>query len=69
MSGEYTTYGALAGAELSYLIQGANIYFITGDVVGQGADGEPVLTNVEVLGKAELIRETGCYRTAERTGE
>ena len=62
MSGEYFAYGALQGAELSYLMQGVNIYFITGAVVGKGADGEPLLSNVETLGRATYNKETGGYK-------
>lgn len=60
-SGEYCCYGALEGAELSYLIQASPIYFITGEVVGKGSDGEPVISNIEVLGEATYNKITGKY--------
>lgn len=61
-TGEYSCYGALQGAELSYLIQGADIYFITGEKCGTGSDGEPLLKNVKLLAQAKYNRETGGYK-------
>lgn len=55
-TGTYQTYGALPGAELAYLIKGANVYFVTGECVGKGSDGEPLLTNVKILGKATYTK-------------
>lgn len=33
-------------------MRGANIYFVTGDVVGTGSDGEPLLANVKIIAEA-----------------
>lgn len=53
VTGRYSTYGALAGAEIAYALQDAPVYLVTGEEVGRGADGEPLLTNVKVLGTLE----------------
>lgn len=50
--GCYDIFGSLPGAEISYRISGAPIYFIRGDRIGTGSDGEPLLTNVSVVAPA-----------------
>lgn len=47
------TGNSLEGAAINYIIKGAPIYFITGEEVGTGSDGEPLLSNAQIL--AELI--------------
>lgn len=54
VTGCYKCYGALQGAEINYLMRGANIYFVTGDVVGTGSDGEPLLANVNIIAEAHV---------------
>ena len=54
LTGAYNTYGALPGAEISYLMRNANIYLITGDVVGVGSDGEPVINNAKIVAQLAL---------------
>lgn len=43
--------GGLPGAMLQYMISGAKVYLLTGDYVCNGSDGEPVITNVKVIGQ------------------
>ena len=44
----------LQGAVIQYIIQQANIYFVTGKEVGTGSDNEPLLADVEILSQAQF---------------
>lgn len=56
VTGNYSTYGALAGAEISHVLRGSNAYLVKGTEVGMGSDGEPVISNAKVLKK---LKRTG----------
>jgi hypothetical protein len=55
------TGGGLDGAALSYLIEGADIYLVTGTEVGYGSDGEPVLADVEIVASLEFDAAKNGY--------
>jgi len=57
MTGLYNPYGALPGAEINYLIKGANIYLVTGEEVGRGSDGEPLLKDVKTVATLKFTEE------------
>lgn len=60
ISGEYKISGSgLEGAMIAYTIKGAPIYFVTGEEVGKGSDGEPLLENAKVLSRAIATGEGG----------
>lgn len=54
VSDTWMTDGAMVGTLVSYLAQGLPARLVTGDEIGSGSDGEPVLADVEVV--AELVR-------------
>lgn len=45
-TGTYQAWGALPGAEIAHLMRGSKIWLVTGDKVGTGSDGEPLLSNI-----------------------
>lgn len=55
------TGSGLEGAALVYLLQGAPIYLIQGEVVGTGSDGEPLLGSARVIGTLAFDREKDGY--------
>lgn len=59
-TGTYQPFGALPGAEIAHLMQGSKILLVTGDKVGTGSDGEPLLANVIII--AELEYTDGEYK-------
>lgn len=61
ISCEYKICGSgFAGALITYTIKRAPIYFVTGEEVGKGSDGEPLLKNVKVLSEA-CVTDKGGY--------
>lgn len=62
IAGAYKRCGSgLDGAEISYAIQGAPMYFIAGDECGTGSDGEPLLDNPVVLAGAKYDKDKNGY--------
>lgn len=47
----YVPYGALAGAEIAYRLQGASAYLISGETNGRGSDGEPTVKGAKIITK------------------
>jgi hypothetical protein len=43
--------GTDAGAAIAYVFEQAPVYLLTGEQVGKGSDGEPVLKNVSIVSK------------------
>ncbi len=66
-TGTYQTFGALPGAEIAHLLRGSKILLVTGDKVGTGSDGEPLLANVIII--AELKYTDGEYKSPEKGGK
>lgn len=60
-TGTYQPFGALPGAEIAHLLRGSKILLVTGDKVGTGSDGEPLLSNVRIIAELELEPDGG-YR-------
>lgn len=60
-TGTYQPFGALPGAEIAHLLRGSKIWLVTGDKIGAGSDGEPLLTNVIIIAELELEPDGG-YR-------
>lgn len=62
VNGCYTISGnALEGAMISYILQRAPIYFIAGEEVGTGSDGEPLLKDPKILGNAQFDLDKNGY--------
>lgn len=59
-TGTYQPFGALPGAEIAHLLRGSKIWLVTGDKVGTGSDGEPLLSNIKII--AELEYTDGVYK-------
>lgn len=58
VNAQYTLSGTgLLGALISYTMQGVQPYIITGEEVGKGSDGEPILKNVKIVGSAVNTRD------------
>lgn len=55
------TGGGLDGAMITYAIKDAPIYFISGEEVGAGSDGEPCLINVKILSGAIFDKNKGGF--------
>lgn len=55
-----TGYG-LDGAMITYVIQGAPAYFLSGEECGTGSDGEPVIKNAKILSSARYDAEKDGY--------
>lgn len=55
------TGSGLDGAMIAYAMQGAPVYFITGEECGTGSDGEPLLQNVKILAGAKFDRQKDGY--------
>ena len=60
-TGTYQPFGALPGAEIAHLLRGSQILLVTGDKVGTGSDGEPLLANVIIITELEYTTD-GEYR-------
>ncbi len=46
------------GAAINYLIKGAPVYLIKGEAAGTGSDGEPVISDAEIV--AELVFDSSA---------
>jgi hypothetical protein len=60
LTGKYSfdeNYGIVSDAHMGYVIAGERPYAVTGEVVGKGSDGEPVLRNVKKVGDLELSED------------
>jgi len=62
VAGAYKRCGqGLDGAMIAYALQGAPMYFITGDECGTGSDGEPLLNSPKVLSSAQYNASKDGY--------
>jgi hypothetical protein len=59
--------GINSDAHMSYVLRGVNPYAVTGDVVGRGSDGEPVLANVKKLGT--FVKSENGYVLPRKKGK
>lgn len=48
---------ALADAAIRYLMLGYPVYLVTGEQIGHGSDGEPVLANVTIIGQLRPTKD------------
>lgn len=60
---EFAEDGALGGTGLGYVLSGrTDVYLLTGDEIGRGSDGEPLLTDVRVLSRLCYDHEHSGFR-------
>ncbi len=58
IDGAYDLTGdGLVGALIAYSLKGEQAYFITGEEVGVGSDGEAVLKNAKIVAKAKQTKK------------
>lgn len=55
--------GGLSDAAISYTLAGAVVLLLSGEHVGSGSDGEPVLRSPKVLAELTWDGDGGCYRS------
>lgn len=65
IDGTYSRYGSLPGAAISHLMRGSTIWLLTGDEVGTGSDGEPLLGNVKKIATLKL-NDDGNYEVKRK---
>jgi hypothetical protein len=54
-------WGTQPGAMIAYLNRGVQAYLLTGRIVGEGSDEEPLLRPFEILGELELDNSRGGF--------
>lgn len=62
VSGAYKRNGdGLDGAANYYIMAKSPVYLVTGEEIGRGSDGEPLLKNVNILAKLTFDKEKDGY--------
>lgn len=62
VSGAYKRNGdGLDGAAIYYIMSESPVYLVTGEEIGKGSDGEPLLKNVKMLAKLTFEKENDGY--------
>lgn len=64
VTGAYERSGGLDGAMINYMIKGAPVYLVTGERVGTGSDGEPIIRNASVLKRLRYDPDIDGYKEA-----
>lgn len=58
--------GTCSGAHISYTLCGVRPHLVTGDLVGRGSDGEPVIANPKILGTLHYSPDLHGFRLRRR---
>lgn len=62
----YSEDGTCGGAIIAYTLRGVRPYLVTGDLVGRGSDGEPVIANARILGTLHYSPDLRGFRLRRR---